>query len=349
MWWLFILVVTSSYTANLAAFLTVERMESPIESAEDLAKQTKIKYGCLESGSTRAFFRDSKMPTFSRMHAFMESQKNPKTFTSSNKDGVQRVIDSSGEYAFLMESNSIQYQVERNCDLLQVGKLLDSKGYGIAFTPGSLYRVPISSAILQLQEAGRLHILKNRWWKQRRGGGKCDETNKKSEANELSVDSVGGVFVVLIGGMGIACLISVLEFFWKRRSLESKAGGVLATSLVVRALVNTNCETFRTARHKGSSCAHRMASSLDIHKDFPPFQEHLDVASTSTLTTEEKVKSCCVCLSLNTTTKDSSSAVPEKMHPDSCGPLSKHSFCDEHCEKAHLTYSAANCFDSLTC
>ena len=32
-------------------------MESPIESAEDLAKQTKIKYGALESGSTRAFFR----------------------------------------------------------------------------------------------------------------------------------------------------------------------------------------------------------------------------------------------------------------------------------------------------
>jgi hypothetical protein len=49
----------SSYTANLAAFLTVQRMESPIESAEDLAKQTKIKYGCLESGSTRAFFRVS--------------------------------------------------------------------------------------------------------------------------------------------------------------------------------------------------------------------------------------------------------------------------------------------------
>ena len=38
-------------------FCLVERMESPIESAEDLAKQTKIKYGCLESGSTRAFFR----------------------------------------------------------------------------------------------------------------------------------------------------------------------------------------------------------------------------------------------------------------------------------------------------
>ena len=47
----------SSYTANLAAFLTVERMESPIESAEDLTKQHTIKYGCVKGGSTFSFFR----------------------------------------------------------------------------------------------------------------------------------------------------------------------------------------------------------------------------------------------------------------------------------------------------
>ena len=57
MWWFFTLIMISSYTANLAAFLTVERMESPIESADDLAKQTKIKYGCVESGSTAAFLK----------------------------------------------------------------------------------------------------------------------------------------------------------------------------------------------------------------------------------------------------------------------------------------------------
>ena len=64
MWWFFTLIMISSYTANLAAFLTVERMESPIESAEDLAKQTKIKYGCVESGSTGAFFRVSLFKIF---------------------------------------------------------------------------------------------------------------------------------------------------------------------------------------------------------------------------------------------------------------------------------------------
>jgi glutamate receptor, ionotropic, invertebrate len=60
MWWFFTLIMISSYTANLAAFLTVERMDSPIESAEDLAKQTRIKYGALKGGSTVAFFRVSE-------------------------------------------------------------------------------------------------------------------------------------------------------------------------------------------------------------------------------------------------------------------------------------------------
>ena len=45
------------YTANLAAFLTVERMLTPIEGADDLVRQTKIKYGTLDAGSTKDFFQ----------------------------------------------------------------------------------------------------------------------------------------------------------------------------------------------------------------------------------------------------------------------------------------------------
>jgi hypothetical protein len=58
-WWFFTLIVISSYTANLAAFLTVSRMQSPIESADDLAKQTEIKYGTVKGGSTESFFKVS--------------------------------------------------------------------------------------------------------------------------------------------------------------------------------------------------------------------------------------------------------------------------------------------------
>ena len=135
----------------------------------------------------------------------------------------------------------------------QVGQLLDSKGYGIAFTPGSHFRVPIDRAILQLQEEGVLHELKNRWWKERRGGGQCDTKDKgmSDNANELTLDSVGGVFVVLIAGMGVACAISVMEFIWKGSSLEKKCK-VKPRSLVAKALYNTNSNLFNIAGMAGS-------------------------------------------------------------------------------------------------
>ncbi|KAL1455588.1 hypothetical protein WDU94_009672, partial [Cyamophila willieti] len=57
MWWFFTLIMISSYTANLAAFLTTTRMNPPIKNVEELAKDGGIKYGCLEMGSTRNFFK----------------------------------------------------------------------------------------------------------------------------------------------------------------------------------------------------------------------------------------------------------------------------------------------------
>lgn len=75
------------------------------------------------------------------------SQTRPSVFVNSNEEGVERVQKEKGLYAFFMESTSIEYQVERKCDLQQVGGLLDSKGYGIGM-PVSKYTqgVPRCSA-----------------------------------------------------------------------------------------------------------------------------------------------------------------------------------------------------------
>lgn len=80
------------------------------------------------------FSQDSNFTSYQRMWSFMESQR-PSVFTTSNNEGVERVAKGKGGYAFLMESTTIEYVIERNCDLTQVGGLLDSKGYGIAMPP----------------------------------------------------------------------------------------------------------------------------------------------------------------------------------------------------------------------
>lgn len=222
-WWFFILILVSSYTANLAAFLTVERMDNPIQSADDLAKQTKVLYGCLKSGSTRAFFQRSNYTTYARMWSFMESRR-AETLLDANSKGVERV--KKGDFAFLMESTTIEYTVERNCDLSQVGSLLDQKGYGIATQQDSPYRAVLSESVLTLQEKGVLHKLKDRWWKEKKDGNTSCEVKEQQKssgtASELGLDHVGGVFVVLLAGALISVVICLLEFYWKHIKTPSQ-------------------------------------------------------------------------------------------------------------------------------
>ncbi|XP_053978652.1 glutamate receptor ionotropic, kainate 2 isoform X2 [Hylaeus volcanicus] len=213
-WWFFTLIIISSYTANLAAFLTVERMITPIENAADLAEQTEISYGTLDGGSTMTFFRDSKIGIYQKMWRFMES-KSKAVFVQSYEEGVKKVLESN--YAFLMESTMLDYAVQRDCNLTQIGGLLDSKGYGIATPKGSPWRDKISLAILELQEKGVIQILYDKWWKNTGDVCNRDEKSKESKANALGVENIGGVFVVLLCGLALAILVAILEFCWNSK------------------------------------------------------------------------------------------------------------------------------------
>ena len=56
----------------------------------------------------------------------------------TREEGVQRVRNSKGRYAFLLESTMNEYYNQRKpCNTMKVGDNLDSKGYGIATPIGS--------------------------------------------------------------------------------------------------------------------------------------------------------------------------------------------------------------------
>ncbi|XP_038059611.1 glutamate receptor ionotropic, kainate 2-like [Patiria miniata] len=220
-WWFFSLILVSSYTANLAAFLTVERMVSPISSADDLSKQTEIEYGTRSGGSTETFFSRSKIPTYQTMYEFMSAR--PHVFSKTYDAGIERVLNSKN-YAFLLESTTAEYRISQHCNnLTLIGGLLNSRGYGIGTPLGSALRDEVTKAILSLQEDDTLLKLKQKWWKT----SNCQSSlNQKEDANELGVKNIGGIFLVLITGLLAGVMAAVAEFVWKSRqnaTLDSKS------------------------------------------------------------------------------------------------------------------------------
>ena len=57
LWWFFTLIMISSYTANLAAFLTVERMQDSVKSLEELNRQSKINYTVMRDSPYLEYFQ----------------------------------------------------------------------------------------------------------------------------------------------------------------------------------------------------------------------------------------------------------------------------------------------------
>ncbi|XP_061047759.1 glutamate receptor 2 isoform X2 [Eubalaena glacialis] len=243
-WWFFTLIIISSYTANLAAFLTVERMVSPIESAEDLSKQTEIAYGTLDSGSTKEFFRRSKIAVFDKMWTYMRSAE-PSVFVRTTAEGVARVRKSKGKYAYLLESTMNEYIEQRKpCDTMKVGGNLDSKGYGIATPKGSSLRNAVNLAVLKLNEQGLLDKLKNKWWYDK---GECGSGggDSKEKTSALSLSNVAGVFYILVGGLGLAMLVALMEFCYKSRA-EAKRMKVAKSAQNINPSSSQNSQNFAT-------------------------------------------------------------------------------------------------------
>uniref|UniRef100_A0A8C4GLA7 Glutamate receptor n=1 Tax=Dicentrarchus labrax TaxID=13489 RepID=A0A8C4GLA7_DICLA len=259
-WWFFTLIIISSYTANLAAFLTVERMVSPIESAEDLAKQTEIAYGTLDAGSTKEFFRRSKIAVFEKMWSYMKAA-DPSVFVKTTDEGVMRVRKSKGKYAYLLESTMNEYIEQRKpCDTMKVGGNLDSKGYGIATPKGSPLRNPVNLAVLKLNEQGLLDKLKNKWWYDK---GECGSGggDSKDKTSALSLSNVAGVFYILIGGLGLAMLVALVEFCYKSRTESRRMKVSTARAAAASAAQAFHC----SALDSGASAPYTELQSYGLY------------------------------------------------------------------------------------
>lgn len=81
------------------------------------------------------------------MWEFMNSRRQS-VMVKNVEEGIQRVLTS--DYAFLMESTTIEFVTQRNCNLTQIGGLIDSKAYGVGTPMGKTALKTLCSAVLRV-------------------------------------------------------------------------------------------------------------------------------------------------------------------------------------------------------
>jgi Ligand-gated ion channel/Bacterial extracellular solute-binding proteins, family 3 len=89
-WWFVGLILVSSYTANLAAFLTVTKIETDIKNVADLAEQRQVKYGTVKNTYAASMFGKSQLPLFQKMWQFM-TVLNTDLMVDNTTEGIKRV------------------------------------------------------------------------------------------------------------------------------------------------------------------------------------------------------------------------------------------------------------------
>ncbi|EDO41291.1 predicted protein, partial [Nematostella vectensis] len=204
--WLFTLILISTYTANLAAYFTGERgIRSKINSLEDLVSQSTVKYGVQEGGSLFTFFSESKVDIYATMFQQMKSQE---TFVNGTQYGVLKAR--TQPFAYLTDQPSLDYyNMRKPCNTMLVKNLLDAKSYALAMRRNSEWTNLISVAILELREEGEIEKSRLRWWDD---SSECPTgPSTDSSPQRLELHSLAGVFIILGGGATISLVLLLVE------------------------------------------------------------------------------------------------------------------------------------------
>ncbi|XP_053623555.1 glutamate receptor 1-like [Plodia interpunctella] len=179
-WWFFTFVVISSYTANLASYLTLARITEPTQSYEKIAT-------CPED-----------TPEVHKAVAVQEE-----------------AVDEHGWLAYLLDRSSAVVGVGSSSEL--AGKPCEMhvsiattgvKDFAIALPKGSQMRDGVNLALQEMKKDGELQALIRKWFTKT----ECSMTDPSIHGNELTLSQVAGIFYMLMVGLMLALFVALVEF-----------------------------------------------------------------------------------------------------------------------------------------
>uniref|UniRef100_A0A5F8GZY5 Glutamate receptor n=1 Tax=Monodelphis domestica TaxID=13616 RepID=A0A5F8GZY5_MONDO len=143
-WAGFAMIIVASYTANLAAFLVLDRPEERITGINDPRLRNpsdKFIYATVKQSSVDIYFR--RQVELSTMYRHMEKHN-----YESAAEAIQAVRDNK-LHAFIWDSAVLEFEASQKCDLVTTGELFFRSGFGIGMRKDSPWKQNVSLAILK--------------------------------------------------------------------------------------------------------------------------------------------------------------------------------------------------------
>lgn len=188
------LLTTSTYTANLAAFITVQTISSTINSIDDLRGRAV---------GTNEIYID-------RLSEYRLTLTAQKLRTGADYVEWGRQV-ASGQLAAIIRDEPLLLWLANNaprCDLTVLQDSPEEFEYGIAFRVGTSQELvnAWTLALLDMQEDGTLDWLKDTWIVDPNSG--CQSiTQVTKDATAISFTDLSGLWMLLAAGLGLGCLL----------------------------------------------------------------------------------------------------------------------------------------------
>ncbi|KAF4525166.1 hypothetical protein B566_EDAN014757 [Ephemera danica] len=144
----FAMIIVASYTANLAAFLVLERPKTKLSGINDARlRNTMENLTCatVKGSAVDMYFR--RQVELSNMYRTMEAN-NYDTAEDAIQDVKNRKL-----MAFIWDSSRLEFEAAQDCELVTAGELFGRSGYGIGLQKGSPWADHVTLAILDFHES----------------------------------------------------------------------------------------------------------------------------------------------------------------------------------------------------
>ncbi|XP_017847480.1 glutamate [NMDA] receptor subunit 1 [Drosophila busckii] len=214
-WAGFAMIIVASYTANLAAFLVLERPKTKLSGINDARlRNTMENLTCatVKGSSVDMYFR--RQVELSNMYRTMESN-NYVTAEQAIQD-----VKKGKLMAFIWDSSRLEYEASKDCELVTAGELFGRSGYGIGLQKGSPWTDAVTLAILEFHESGFMEKLDKQWIFHGSVQQNCELFEKTP--NTLGLKNMAGVFILV--GVGIAGGVGliIIEVIYKKHQVKKQ-------------------------------------------------------------------------------------------------------------------------------